>query len=53
MNDAINTNQLYFKTFEMMHLLNITSTVLVKERNNKYLGKVNGDVRPKLKWLIK
>jgi len=55
MNDGVFYLNLYFSSTEMRLLLkleNIISFEVVDvKRNNAYLGKVNGAVRPKLNWI--
>lgn len=55
MNDGVYSIQLYFNSSKMSLLLDLPSTVSFevadKERNYAYFGKVNGYVRPKLKWI--
>ena len=54
MNDGVYSIQLYFNSSEMRPLINLSSVISFeiadKERNYAYFGKVNGAVRPKLKW---
>ncbi len=56
MNDGVYSLQLYFNSSDMRLLLNIPSKIFFevadKERNYAYFGKINGVVRPKLKWNV-
>jgi hypothetical protein len=55
MNDGVYSIELYFNTSDMRLLLSLPSTVSFeiadKERSYAYFGKINGAVRPKLKWM--
>ncbi|MDP4683637.1 MAG: ABC transporter ATP-binding protein [Crocinitomicaceae bacterium] len=55
LNDGVYTINLYFNSAEMRPLFNtmnaISFEVADKERNYAYFGKINGAVRPKLKWI--
>ena len=55
MNDGVYSIQLYFNSSEMRPLINLSSVISFeiadKERNYAYFGKINGAVRPKLKWI--
>lgn len=55
LNDGVYTINLYFNSAEMRLLFNVSSIinfeVADKERNHAYFGKINGAVRPKLKWI--
>lgn len=55
LNDGVYTINLYFNSVEMRLLFNISSIISFevadKERNYAYFGKINGAVRPKLKWI--
>ena len=56
MNDGVYSIQLYFNDSSMRLLWSIPDVISFevadKQRNNAYFGKVNGAVRPKLKWNI-
>jgi lipopolysaccharide transport system ATP-binding protein len=55
LNDGVYTINVYFNSAEMRPLfytMNVISfEVADKERNYAYFGKINGAVRPKLKWI--
>lgn len=55
LNDGVYSINLYFNSAEMRPLFNtmnaISFEVADKERNYAYFGKINGAVRPKLKWI--
>jgi lipopolysaccharide transport system ATP-binding protein len=57
MNDGIYSIHIYFNSAEMRPLYNASSIISFevgdKERNYAYFGKINGAVRPKLKWVDK
>ena len=57
MNDGVYSIQLYFNDSSMRYLWSIPDVISFevadKERNYAYFGKVNGAVRPKLKWFVK
>ena len=56
MNDGVYSIQLYFNDSSMRLLWSIPDVISFevadKQRNNAYFGRINGAVRPKLKWNI-
>ena len=55
MNDGIYTIKVYVNSSEMSPIIQfdnvITFEIIDKYRNYAYLGKINGAVRPNLKWI--
>lgn len=56
MNDGVYSIHLYFNSSEMRPFFQVSSIisfeVVDRERNYAYFGRINGAVRPKLKWIV-